>query len=743
LILLLALAPCPNAGRAGSSAFEYPSAILDLHDADGNCWTGMDAAGAFPVRVVPEAWLVGPPPSLESAVTLPTDHWIDLAFSGRLVAGDGDDILLVETGKAGEQVLLFVTDGVDREYLLTKVVVENSGKQELSYFGVGLDGVTLPFVPRALRLVGLDRGGQSPGFDLSHVRARVSRECGPQAGCPNPVNGAIGVSPYTKLTWTPGYAADRQGIYLGEVAANLPAVATPPRDANTFEPATLGLGRTYYWRVDGVVSAQADVVSAGEVWSFTVADHLVVDDFEAYDLRRDFLYETWQSRGWAGISLDQRIVQSCRQSMSVSYHYDSVWSSEVLRVFATPQDWAHTQAEVLQILVRGTAGNATRGARLYVTLGDGHAEQTVPYAGDLSLLTEPRWNAWRIRLADFDGIDLTHVTTLAIGLRPATTNPQDRGAGTIYIDDITLHPSLCLANDAGTNLAEGRLPGDLTADCRVDSQDLARLAQDWLYDRTRVFTVTAPNEPVLWYEFDGDARDRAGRAHGQIEGRCSFRPGVYGYAIDFAGEGDRVTIPEAASVFGRAREAITIAFWQRGDDSGHRNDTLCCSNYIYGEVNPTLAIHLGCWRDPGQYRWDCGAPWSFENRLAGRHRDQGEWMGRWNHWAFTKDIRRGRMAIYLNGELYDSRTGAFTPITGITSFEIGSGWYGRYDGLLDDFQIYDYALSPAEIAYVATRGTGIFPHRANASADLNADGIVNFQDLASLATQWLQSGLWP
>jgi hypothetical protein len=114
------------------------------------------------------------------------------------------------------------------------------------------------------------------------------------------------------------------------------------------------------------------------------------------------------------------------------------------------------------------------------------------------------------------------------------------------------------------------------------------------------------------------------------------------------------------------------------------------------------------------------------------------------------------MEIYLNGELYDRRTGTGTPITDtgsptpnaalggpITSFEIGTGWYGRYDGLIDDFRLYDYALSPAEIAHVATRGTGILPQPPDSPADLNSDGVVNFRDLALLATQWLQSGLWP
>ncbi|MCX5645877.1 MAG: LamG domain-containing protein [Phycisphaerae bacterium] len=750
LILLTVLAVCAGIGRAKPPVFEYPSAVLDIYDADGSCWTGMDASGAFPARVVPEQWLVGPPPSVDSAVTLPVDHWIDLAFSGRLVGGDGNDIVLTETGRAGEQALLFVTDGADQEYLLTKVAIGTSMKQDLSVLGIDLEGVLLPFAPRAIRLVALDLAGQSPGFDLSNVQARVSHDCEAKASCPNPVGGATGISPYAKLTWVPGCSADRHVIYFGEVASQV-GRASPhdvseragtlalqyppqPRDANTFEPPALGLGRTYYWRVDeaGVGDRGSGTLTPGDVWSFTVADHLVIDDFEGYDLKEHFLYETWQTRGRADMSIEQAIALSCRQSMLFRYQYDSVWSSEVVCTFAEPQDWVRPQAKVLEFMVRGAAGNVTKG-RMYVAIGDGQTEQRAPYAGDLGLLAEPRWHACRIALSEFKNVNLANVTSIAIGLCPATTDSEEHGTGTLYIDDILLRPVL------GT----GGPQADLTADGTVDYQDLQRLAKDWLYDRARVFAVAAPNEPILWYDFEGNAKDRAGTADGEIRGRCDFHLGVYGQAIHFMNEGDAVTIPEAASVFGQVREAITIAFWQQGEDSTHLNDTLCCSNYVYGVSNPAVAIHLGCWRNPGQYRWDCGSPWSFGNRVAGWHQDKSEWAGRWNHWAFTKDIRTGRMEIYLNGELYDSLTGANTPITGITSFEIGSGWYGRYDGMIDDFRVYNYALSPAEIAHVATRGTGVLPQPPDSPADLNADGAVNLRDLAVLATQWLQTNLWP
>jgi len=101
------------------------------------------------------------------------------------------------------------------------------------------------------------------------------------------------------------------------------------------------------------------------------------------------------------------------------------------------------------------------------------------------------------------------------------------------------------------------------------------------------------------------------------------------------------------------------------------------------------------------------------------------------------------MQIFLNGALYDSRLDANTPIEGIISFEIGAGWYGGYDGLIDDFRIYDYALSGAEIAYAATKGTGIFDQQLMLDADLNNDNLIDFKDFAILTVNWLEKHLWP
>ncbi len=726
---------------AVADSLEYPSAVRDAYDADDSCWVGMSALGVYPVPVKPEEWLVGPPPSDRSAVTAPTDHWIELLYAGRIVPGDGNDVELAEWGKAGEEAIIFLTDGADHEYPVALVRADPSQAQAVSHIGFDLPELPMPYVPRGLRLVALDSAGGAPGFDLAYMKARVSRVCGMHADYPHPVDGTDAVAPKTTLVWTPACDAGDQTLYLSDVRTRVEAAdpcvvfAVLPPDANSFDPNGLALNTTYYWRVD------AHAVDAGPMWSFTTADHVVIEDFDTYGLTGGYLYETWHTRGRARVMEETAYARhSCPQSMRFTYYYDSLYSSETYRAFSPPQDWTESGAQILAVWIHGLAGNDIQG-RMYAVLSDGTAGQQVIYEDDKGILQRPEWSVWKIPLTDFNNIDLTSVASLTLGFAFPSAQSGEYGNGTIYVDDISLYSSVCLE--------ELRPRGDLTTDCLVDYRDLGQMAVEWLSARGQWVEVVEPNAPVLWYPFDGNANDMAGMSHGQIQGRPAFETGVYGRAIHIANRGDAVRVANAPVVFDRIRETITIAFWQRSDDSSHRNDTICCSNYDYGLTNPSIAIHLGCWRAPGYYRWDCGTPWSFANRVAGRHGSITEWTGRWNHWAFTKDTRvgpaggKGLMRIYLNGVLYDSRSGTDTPIENVNSFLIGSGWYGHYDGLLDDFRIYDYALSEAEVAWLASDGTGELPWDLGLSADLDGDFAVGFPDFALLADDWLDDQLRP
>jgi len=62
------------------------------------------------------------------------------------------------------------------------------------------------------------------------------------------------------------------------------------------------------------------------------------------------------------------------------------------------------------------------------------------------------------------------------------------------------------------------------------------------------------------------------------------------------------------------------------------------------------------------------------------------------------------------------------------------------EGLIDEVRIYDYALTPGEVLYLAGAGGYTLDPLAT---DLNLDGKVNLDDFLELSRQWLDSHLWP
>ncbi len=727
-----------NVALAQEEPFQYPYYLLDFYNPDDDCWYGMDIDGYWPVPVIPEQLLIGPPPSDVSGVTIPSDHWLEFKYRGRLINGPGDDIFLIENDAVNEQALVFITDGSDREYLLGYAFVPDIGLYEQSELGFDIAGISFPFEPSSIRIVGLDYRGGSPGFDLANVRARINPDCGYTACNPNPPDGAENVPIDTVLKWSPGSSALKYIVYFGTALTDADENAAPvnkptqPQNTNSFTPA-LELGKTYYWRIDQINENNPNSPWKGDIWKFTTADHLIIDNFESYDSAT--IYDAWTRIDQANIYLlkTPQPVNRCRQAMAFRYYYDPIFYSEATTSFNPAQDWTSASVMALELFFYGQPNNDTK-TQMYISLSDGDANAVVPYDGDANNISSETWHPWRIDLQNL-GVNLSNIVKLSIGFNKPSPEYPYLGIGTVFFDDIILYSSRCLE--------ENKPDVDFNDDCIVDFRDLQELTNNWLEKGHNIYPVKAPDAPVAWYKFDGNANDSAGNAHGRIRGHPTFVEGVHGRAISFAGYIDSVEINGAAELFSKTRTAITIAFWQYGTDSTHHTDTLCCSDYEYNVYNPAIAINLGCWKSPGKYNWDCGSPWSFDSRLSGKHKYKTEWSQKWNHWAFTKETKTGKMQIFLNGLLYDSKFGATSPILNITSFEIGSGWYGGYDGLIDDFQIYDYALSQPEIAYAATNGTGIFDLPLISPVDLNSDNQIDFKDFCLFADNWLEKNLWP
>jgi len=206
---------------AQGTSLEYPYYLLDLYNPGEDCWYGMDINGRWPVPVVPQELLIGHPPSEFSGVTIPTDHWVELKFRGKIVDDPGDDIFLIELDAVDEQALVFITDGSGQEYLVGYAFVPDIGFYEQTEIGFDIAGISLPFVPSTLRIVGLDLRGGSPGFDLANVRARTYSTCGDTARYPSPPDGAKDAPIDTVLKWYPGCSAEEHIVYFGTALSNV------------------------------------------------------------------------------------------------------------------------------------------------------------------------------------------------------------------------------------------------------------------------------------------------------------------------------------------------------------------------------------------------------------------------------------------------------------------------------------------------------------------------------------------
>jgi len=183
------------------------------------------------------------------------------------------------------------------------------------------------------------------------------------------------------LSWSPGEMAAKHDVYLGPdqlavavaEASDTTGIYRGRQDANSFTPPeALEMSQTYYWRVDEFNTD--GTISAGKVWTFTVADYLVMDDMESYNDIANRIFQTWiDGLGYSepapgnpgngtGSTVgnavapfaEQTIVNSGIQSMPFDYNnVRPPFYSETEMTFAVPQDWTRHGIKALTLWFRG------------------------------------------------------------------------------------------------------------------------------------------------------------------------------------------------------------------------------------------------------------------------------------------------------------------------------------------------------------------------------------------------------
>jgi hypothetical protein len=275
-------------------------------------------------------------------------------------------------------------------------------------------------------------------------------------GNPQPANGAPDVPMTAKLSWTAADNASSHEVYFGTDADAVKNATTAspeyigPRalGAESYDPGALAWDSSYAWRVDEVYP---DGTVKGLIWTFTTADFILVDDFEAYndidppDPASNTIFENWadgyQIPTNGAITAnelppyaEQTIVHGGTQSMK--YLYDTnLMISESTLTLVYPKDWTQEGVTKLSLWYRGNAANTAD--RMFVALNG----TSVVYHDDPAATQITGWKQWVIDLQAFadQGVDLTNVNTITIGLGTKDSPAAGGGTGKMYFDDIRLY----------------------------------------------------------------------------------------------------------------------------------------------------------------------------------------------------------------------------------------------------------------------------------------------------------------
>jgi hypothetical protein len=191
-----------------------------------------------------------------------------------------------------------------------------------------------------------------------------------------PANHSVDVTQTSVLRWKPGLEAVWHDVYFGtdEEAVRKATKESPEYQAGRalgdeiFDPGKLSWDSTFFWRVDEVNDLNPASPWTGDVWTFTTADFLIVDDFEDYtddDTTGGAIWQHWLD-GF-GVSANgsrvgyvsppfaaKTIVHGGRQSMPFSYdNTGSVLNSEAELILKSPRDWTEGGVETMSIWYRG------------------------------------------------------------------------------------------------------------------------------------------------------------------------------------------------------------------------------------------------------------------------------------------------------------------------------------------------------------------------------------------------------
>jgi len=202
---------------------------------------------------------------------------------------------------------------------------------------------------------------------------------------PSPADRGLHGNTQVVLSWKPGIFTVSHEVYFGtdaDTVADANKSSPEYKGAKalgdeSYDPGELSWTTTYYWRIDEVNDLNPESPWIGNIWSFSIADFIIVDDFEDYDSDNQ-VWWTWKDGlgygtpgSWEILGnntgsvvgdettpsyTEETIIHGGKQSMPFWYNNDKqgyAKYSEAEKTLIYPRDWTKESVSELSLWFHG------------------------------------------------------------------------------------------------------------------------------------------------------------------------------------------------------------------------------------------------------------------------------------------------------------------------------------------------------------------------------------------------------
>ncbi len=478
---------------------------------------------------------------------------------------------------------------------------------------------------------------------------------------PSPADGGTVDSLFDELTWRLGRGAQESRLYVDSVL-----VDTVTGRRYSIADTGAQYNESYSWRVDQV---NGDQVTAGPSWTFNTPEYLTIDDMESYGNREGSrIFDAWQdgyghdndNGSIVGYDVDggpytenEITFDGSGQSMPFTYEDDAspAWATLDLG----GQDWSVGGLETLVIHFLGDEDNDE--ATFYVEIDGKRIESS-------KSLTSTIWQQMAIEIGTL-GIDLTRVDEFIIGV------DGEDAEGMLYIDEIRIYRDVHIV-ESPVNPQNTGLAVYYNMEDNVDNQ--AGSQYNGIEDVTLFYSNNSAND-----DFD----------------KCLIFDGIES-EVNIPDMGDLISTLTSSSYSAWVSiDEDATGNWMRVFDFGTGT-----TNYLF--ISPRIGT-------AGEVR---GA--ILSQAMSDASIDEvgvtsaAPLVDGWHHLAMVieQGDPNGTLTLYVDGwSAGSTETPAMPADLGVTTQNwLGmSQWDGDdfYEGLMDEFRIYNRALSEGEVRYLA------------------------------------------